>query len=312
MKKGNPQKEEADKMNEGMQQMLNTVLRYLQLVTVSDLLDIGITAFLVYKLIRLMRRSRIVQMAKAILLLVAALMASSILRLNVINFMLGHVLEIGILALIIVFQPEIRRLLEQVGSGALGELLFGREEVENDELDLAITQTVAAYTAFSKDKVGALMVFERKTPLDEFIKTGTALKCSVNSELLKNLFWNKAPMHDGAVIVRNGQIIGAGCVLPLSGNVNLSRELGMRHRAGIGMSENSDAVVAIVSEETGSISVAVDGMLKRHLAPETLDRLLRAELMPEPAEPMVSRHTLLDRINLNLDRFKKKEAEENE
>ena len=137
------------------------------------------------------------------------------------------------------------------------------------DIDSAISQTVEAYTSLSKDKVGALMVFERANLLDEVIKTGTALDCAVSSELLKNLFWNKAPLHDGAVIVRNGRIVGAGCMLPLSGNTNLSRDLGMRHRAGIGMSEHSDAVVAIVSEETGSISVAVGGMLKRHLAPET-------------------------------------------
>ena len=286
-------------------QMLNTAVRYIQLITIADLVDIGITAFLVYKLIRLVRKSRTAQIAKAVVLLLVALLGSVILHLNVINFLLGRVLEWGFLALVIVFQPEIRRLLEQVGSGALGEMLFRKEAVANDNLDIAITQTVAAYTAFSKDKVGALMVFERKTPLDEFIKTGTALNCAVNAELLKNLFWNKAPMHDGAVIVRDGQIIGAGCVLPLSGNINLSRDLGMRHRAGIGMSENSDAVVAIVSEETGSISVAVDGMLKRHLAPETLDRLLRSELMPEPTEPVVTKWNVLDR-------FKKKEAEEHE
>ena len=126
------------------------------------------------------------------------------------------------------------------------------------------------------------MAFERKNQLEAANKTGTPLDCSVNAELLKNIFWNKAPLHDGAVIVRNGRIVGAGCMLPMSGNVNISRELGMRHRAGIGASEHSGAVVAIVSEETGSISVAVDGMLKRHLAPETLERLLRNELLPEP------------------------------
>ena len=138
--------------------------------------------------------------------------------------------------------------------------------------------------SLSRDRVGALMVFERRTLLDDVLKTGTSLDCQVSAELLKNLFWNKAPLHDGAVIVRSGRIIGAGCMLPLSGNVNLSRDLGMRHRAGIGISENSDAVVAIVSEETGSISVAVNGMLKRHLAPETLERLLRNELLNDKEE----------------------------
>ena len=149
------------------------------------------------------------------------------------------------------------------------------------EIETAITQTTEAYADLSRDKVGALMVFERKNLLDDVIKTGTALDCGVSSELLKNIFWNKAPLHDGAVIVREGRIVGAGCMLPLSGNVNLSRDLGMRHRAGIGMSEHSDAVVVIVSEETGSISAAVGGMLKRHLAPETLERLLRNELLSE-------------------------------
>ena len=170
--------------------------------------------------------------------------------------------------------------MEQVGSSRIGEVFSGRQSTP-DELEKAITQTVEAYAALSKSKTGALMVFERKNMLDDAIRTGTALDTVVNSELLKNIFWNKAPLHDGAVIVRGGRIVGAGCMLPMSGNVNLSRDLGMRHRAGIGASEQTDAVVAIVSEETGSISVAVNGMLKRHLAPETLERLLRNELLPE-------------------------------
>ncbi len=286
-------------------QVLSTLPRYIRLITIFDLIDIAITAFLVYKLIQLVRKSRTAQVAKAIVLMVLILLASSILHLNVINFILGRAMELGLLALVIVFQPEIRRFLEQVGSGSIGEILFGRTATTSSEVEEAISQTVAAYTALSKDKVGALMVFERKTPLDEFIKTGTALNSTVNAELLKNLFWNKAPLHDGAIIVREGRIIGAGCVLPLSGNVNLSRDLGMRHRAGIGMSESSDAVVAIVSEETGSISVAVSGMLKRHLAPETLERVLRGELIPEPTEPVVAKLSILDR-------FKKKEAEGHE
>ena len=162
---------------------------------------------------------------------------------------------------------------------------------------------MAAYASLSTDKVGALMVFERKTLLDDVLKSGTVIDATASAELLKNLFWNKAPMHDGAVIVRNGRVAGAGCMLPLSTNVNLSRDLGMRHRAGIGMSENSDAVVAIVSEETGSISVAVDGMLKRHLAPETLERLLRKELMPSEA-PRTARGELISNLG-NLFKFKK-------
>lgn len=250
----------------------------------TDLIDILLMAFIIYKIIMLIRRTSSGAVAKGILLLLVALWitGSSFLRLNTVNFLLGKVVEWGVLALVILFQPEIRRFLEQMGHSSVGKLFVQQEE--RGELDRAITQTVEAYTSLSKSKTGALMVFERKNMLEEAIKTGTALDCSVNAELLKNVFWNKAPLHDGAVIVRSGRIVGAGCMLPMSGNVNLSRDLGMRHRAGIGASEQTDAVVAIVSEETGSISVAVGGALRRHLAPETLERLLRVELMPEQEE----------------------------
>lgn len=248
-------------------------------IGVADVIDMLIMAFVIYKVILLIRRTSSGGVAKGILLLVAALWVSSFLRLYTVNFLLSKVVEWGVLALVILFQPEIRRFLEQVGRSSLGKVFAQREE--RNELDSAITQTVEAYTSLSRSKTGALMVFERKNMLDDAIKTGTALDCTVNAELLKNIFWNKAPLHDGAVIVRSGRIAGAGCMLPMSGNVNLSRDLGMRHRAGIGASEQTDAVVAIVSEETGSISVAVGGMLKRHLSPDTLERLLRNELLTE-------------------------------
>ena len=248
-------------------------------IGVADVIDMLIMAFVIYKVILLIRRTSSGGVAKGILLLVAALWVSSFLRLYTVNFLLSKVVEWGVLALVILFQPEIRRFLEQVGRSSLGKVFAQREE--RNELDSAITQTVEAYTSLSRSKTGALMVFERKNMLDDAIKTGTALDCTVNAELLKNIFWNKAPLHDGAVIVRSGRIVGAGCMLPMSGNVNLSRDLGMRHRAGIGASEQTDAVVAVVSEETGSISVAVGGMLKRHLSPDTLERLLRNELLPE-------------------------------
>ena len=246
---------------------------------ISDLIDILIMAFIIYKVIMFIRRTSSGAVAKGILLLLVALLVSGVLQLNTVNFLMGKIVEYGALALVVLFQPEIRRFLEQMGRTNLGKVFSNAEE--RNELDGAITQTVEAYASLSKSKTGALMVFERKNMLEDAIKTGTALDCTVNAELLKNIFWNKAPLHDGAVIVRAGRIVGAGCMLPMSGNVNLSRELGMRHRAGIGASEHTDAVVAIVSEETGSISVAVGGMLKRHLAPETLERLLRNELMPE-------------------------------
>ena len=257
---------------------LRSAPEYLKIIGPSDVVDMAIIAFGIYHLFRFVRKSRSGQVVKAIAFLLVAMLLANQFHLRVVNFVLTNAMELGVIALLIIFQPELRRFLEQMGSGKIKELFVA--EAYGSDLESCIQETVEAYTSMSKDKVGALMVFERRTMLDDMLKTGTTLDCQVSAELLKNLFWNKAPLHDGAVIVRNGRIVGAGCMLPLSGNVNLSRDLGMRHRAGIGVSENSDAVVAIVSEETGSISVAVNGMLKRHLSPETLERLLRNELMP--------------------------------
>ena len=266
-------------VNEIIQWLSNNI----RTVEPSAILDIAIIAFIIYKLMMLLRRTSSGNVVKGVIFVVAAMGLAKVLHLYAVDFILTYAVEWGVLALIILFQPELRRFLERVGNSSISKV-FVRED-KPEELENAIAQTVIAFTSLSKDRVGALMVFERKNFLDEQISTGTALDCAVSAELLKNIFWNKAPLHDGAVIVRQGRIVGAGCMLPLSGNVNLSRDLGMRHRAGIGMSEHSDAVVAIVSEETGSISVAVGGMLKRHLAPETLDRLLRNELIPKEEPP---------------------------
>ena len=251
----------------------------------TDILDIAILSFVIYKLLWMLRKTSSGRVLRGLLILglAMALSSSNFLGLTATSWLLDRVVQWGIVVLAVLFQPEIRRFLERMGSGRLG-LVFASTKEAGQEVETAILQTTEAYTDLSRDKVGALMVFERQNLLDDVIKTGTALDCSVSSELLKNIFWNKAPLHDGAVIVRDGRIVGAGCMLPLSGNVNLSRDLGMRHRAGIGMSEHSDAVVVIVSEETGSISAAVGGMLKRHLAPETLERLLRNELLNDKQE----------------------------
>ena len=262
--------------------MLNTGLELARLIGIFDIIDIALIAFVIYHIFQFVRRSRSGQVAKAILFILVAMAVANLLHLRVVSFLLNYVVELGVIALVIIFQPEIRRFLERMGSGKIKELFI--VESSSDELEIAIEETVKAYVSMSRDKVGALMVFERKTVLDDVLKTGVTMDARISSELLKNLFWNKAPLHDGAVIVRNGRIVGAGCMLPMSGNVNLSRDLGMRHRAGIGISESSDAVVAIVSEETGSISVAINGMLKRNLSPETLEKLLRSELMPETDE----------------------------
>lgn len=300
--------EAGDEEMEGILYLLQEFKGKVVLFGISDVVDIAIMAFLIYKVIMLMRRTNSGAVAKGVLLLLFALGVSTFFHLNTVSYLLQQLMVWGVVALVVIFQPEIRRFLEQMGRTSLGKV-FTPEEARN-ELDSAITQTVDAYMSLSKSKTGALMVFERKNMLDDAIKTGTALECTVNAELLKNIFWNKAPLHDGAVIVRAGRIVGAGCMLPMSGNVNLSRELGMRHRAGIGASEHTDAVVAIVSEETGSISVAVGGMLKRHLAPETLERLLRNELLPERENDEAASKFKLGNL-LRFGKGKKQDGNEN-
>ena len=300
--------EAGDEEMEGILYLLQEFKGKVVLFGISDVVDIAIMAFLIYKVIMLMRRTNSGAVAKGVLLLLFALGVSTFSHLNTGSYLLQQLTVWGVVALVVIFQPEIRRFLEQMGRTSLGKV-FTPEEARN-ELDSAITQTVDAYMSLSKSKTGALMVFERKNMLDDAIKTGTALDCTVNAELLKNIFWNKAPLHDGAVIVRAGRIVGAGCMLPMSGNVNLSRELGMRHRAGIGASEHTDAVVAIVSEETGSISVAVGGMLKRHLSPETLERLLRNELLPEREDDEAASKFKLGNL-LRFGKGKKQDGNEN-
>ena len=265
--------------------LMEDIGRYLSLLKITDLVDVAIIVFLVYKLLSLVKSTRAENILKGVGIFLLALWLSTALELRAVSYILSHVVEWGILALIILFQPEIRQILERLGSKNIRLMRVFRPEKEITEMEKAIDQTVVACSELSRTKTGVLMVFERNINLDDIVRTGTELDCTVVSELLKNIFFVKAPMHDGAVIVRHGRIIGGGCMLPLSRNVNLSRDLGMRHRAGIGMSENSDAVVVIVSEETGSISVAIGGMLKRHLMPETLSQLLRNELMPPEEEP---------------------------
>lgn len=258
------------------------VCRYVLSLRITDFLDIAIMAFVLYKVLTLVQSTKAASLLKGLLIFFAALLASNLFGLNGIYFILSSMVDIGVLALIILFQPEIRRILEQMGSRRLMSFLTHTET--GNTLEKTIDQTVLACAEMSQSRTGVLIVFEREMLLDDLVRSGTVLDAAVSNELLKNIFFVKAPMHDGAVIVRNGRVLGAGCMLPLSKNVNLSRDLGMRHRAGIGMSENSDAVVVIVSEETGSISVAIGGMLKRHLKPETLENILRNELLPQEPE----------------------------
>lgn len=270
-------------------EMVSTLIgnfgRYLLTIRIADIVDIAIIAFAIYKLLTLVKTSRAASLLKGVLMFLLALWISSVAQLHGINYIMNRMVSWGVLALIILFQPEIRHILEQVGSRKFNFLSMFSSGETAGTMERAIGQTVLACTELAKSRTGVLIVFEREILLDDMVRSGTVLDAEVSSELLKNIFFVKAPMHDGAVIIRQARLLGAGCMLPLSKNVNLSRDLGMRHRAGIGMSENSDAVVVIVSEETGTISAAIGGMLKRHLTSETLENLLRNELLPqEPVE----------------------------
>ena len=260
-------------------------------IRIIDIIDITIVTVVLYLIIDLIRRTQTYKVFSGILVILAALWLSGEIQLNTVNYILRNAVQIGLLALVVLFQPEIRRFLERIGTGSPLIRIFGTSQVRTAET--AITQTVLACTEMSASRTGALIIFERENKLEDQIRTGTILNADTTAELLKNIFYNKAPLHDGAVIIRNGRIEAAGCMLPLSSNPNLSRDLGMRHRAGIGMSEATDALVVIVSEETGAISVAESGMLKRHLTRDTFEKLLRSGLMteenPTPTLPWLRR-----------------------
>ncbi len=263
-------------------------------IKIKDILDILIVAFLIYKVINLVRSTSTARVARAIVVLLLATWITGLFQMEMLNFGLNKILELGVIALVIMFQPELRRALERMGGKSVKELLSGKSP--QGEMEEAILATVSACEIMSKERVGVLLIFERETSLEDYFKTGTLLDAKTSEQLLRNLFFPKASLHDGAVIIRGGRVAAAGCVMPLSENPHLSSDLGTRHRAGVGTSEVSDAVVVIVSEETGTISVAVGGMLKRHLAPQTLERLLTTELIPNEQE----QKTLMTRIKQGL------------
>ena len=244
-----------------------------------DIIDILIVAYIIYRLMKLLKDTSAARLAKGVIWLLLIFLIASYAGLNTISFILRNSLSIGVTAAIVIFQPELRRLLEQLGKGNISGLLVTANDP--DAAEAAINATVAACADMSKTKTGVLIVFERKERLGEIISTGTIVDAAPSPELLKNIFFKNSPLHDGALIMREGRIYAAGCVLPLSGSQNLSRDLGTRHRAAVGMSESSDSVLVVVSEETGAISVAIGGMLKRHLSPEVLRKVLEAELITE-------------------------------
>ena len=262
--------------------MMEIIQNFIQIVRSmqwTDYLDIALVAFLIYKLLPLIRTPHIMRLARTVVALVLIAWLTGVMKLHTLNWILSQVLAIGLLAFVVLFQPELRRMLDHLGSVRLRNF-FGVNRPAQ-EMDAVIRQTVMACEAMSKEKVGALIVFARDNPLVEFQKTGTQIDAQVSDQLLRNIFFKNSPLHDGAMIIREGRIAYAGCVMPLSHSPNIPKALGTRHHAAVGTSEVSDAVVVVVSEENGAISVAVNGVLKRFLAPETLEKLLHMELCPE-------------------------------
>lgn len=262
---------------------------------VNDVVDIAVVTFLIYHFIRLIRETSTSQIIRGVLVLLAAVVVSDLLDLVVLSTLFHTIITWGIIVLAIVFQPELRKMLRRVGETGVASLFFSRQSKISME-EAIVQEMVKACKEMSWSRTGALVIFERSDSLDEIIKTGTRVDAKVVDELIRNIFYEGAPLHDGAMIIRDGQICAAGCVLPLSDNRNLSKELGTRHRAAVGMSERADSVSLVVSEETGAISIALRGQLKRNLVPEQLEELLTEELIPQVEEEEQKRSRVGDLV----------------
>ncbi len=270
-------------------------------VGINDYIDILLITYIIYNVAKFFKDTRSIQVLKGIAVVIIAMQLSEILKLNTINFILKNAMQVGFVAMIVLFQPELRSGLSKMGRSKM--LFFNFEEARDTNLYLEIITSITnAAKQLSEKKVGALIVVERNAKIVDIVRTGINLNAKVSSELLINIFYPKAPLHDGAVIISEGKIASAGCFLPLSQNDSLDSELGTRHRAGLGISETSDSVVVIVSEETGKISLACDGGLTRNLTPLVLEEALKNLLIKE--EKTASK----TRWKLNLKNSKKKDS----
>ena len=257
----------------------------------TDGLDVLVVSFIIYNGIKLVRETRAEQLVKGLLILLLVWGVSYYLNLHMVGALLNYFFQFSVFALLVVFQPELRRALEQIGRSGLGGtakgwLFTGITGVKDDvdlrqKLTRGINAAVEAVVVLQKQKMGALIVFERQTKLGDIADTGTVINADPSAQLIGNVFFNKAPLHDGAMIIRDGMVYAAGCILPLTKSDKVSLDLGTRHRAAIGISENSDAVVVVVSEETAQVSIAVNGVLTRNYTRETLRSELENLIIPE-------------------------------
>lgn len=262
----------------------NDFLILMKTFTVSDLLDISIMSFIIYNFIKIIRETRASQLVKGIIILIFAYIAAYQFNFRMLSYLLSKFFEFGIIALLVVFQPELRRVLEQIGRSKISQYWTSSNLIKYDATLIksqknCIETVVDAIYLLQETKTGALIVFERQTKLGEIINTGTVLRAKPSIPIIGNIFFNKAPLHDGAMIIRGGTIYAAGCILPLSRIEDISSDMGTRHRAAIGISENSDAIAIVVSEENGLVSVAINGRLTRNYKKETLIKFLERNML---------------------------------
>ncbi|MCL2222357.1 MAG: diadenylate cyclase CdaA [Oscillospiraceae bacterium] len=268
-------------MREAVRDIIDQIIGTLAPLRVTfgiwDAVDILIIAFLIYRTLNFMQKTNASSVIKGLLFILGLAWLANFFNMNILSYLLRQVVQMGLIVVVILFQPEIRKLFERMGTTRLGNIFRKRGKYE--KLEDSIKKVVAASIAMAKTQTGAIIVIERNVGLNDFVGTGVEINANVSSELIQNIFYDNSPLHDGALILREDKLLAAACMLPLSTNYALGKELGMRHRAGIGLSERSDAVIVIVSEQTGAISVAIDGMLKRSLNSETLEKLLKAEII---------------------------------
>lgn len=252
--------------------LFEAIMAFVSDIKITYIIDIGIIAFVFYKLLGLIRETRAEQLVKGFLIILIISKLSEWAKLYAINYILQNTFTIGLIALVIIFQPELRKALEHLGRSQW--LISNNKKGSVEEQTRSINEIVDAVSVMSRKKIGALIVVERLIGINDIIDTGTILDATISADLLMNVFYPKSPLHDGAVIIKNNRLMAAGCLLPLSSNKYISKELGTRHRAAMGMTESSDALIVIVSEETGAISMAVEGKLQRFLDTTTLRDLM--------------------------------------
>ena len=294
---------------------LNSIIANFQTFKLADLLDIIIIAFLIYQLLGIINRTRAGQLAKGALLVLAVYLVANVLNMRTVTWLLNSLLQVGLLTLVVLFQPEIRRALERMGQTDQWAYRFFNKSRYNDTSlkgawRSAIIAICDAAERFSETKTGALIVLERSTNLSEIVRTGTPVNSAVNLEVLGTIFYEGTPLHDGAAIIENGRIKAAGCVLPLSNNLDLGKDMGTRHRACLGIAENSDAIAIVVSEETGIISMAKNGVLIRHFDRQTLYTRLVDEMIPKETASEKTDNSWKGRVKRLLSWVNQKEEDE--